>query len=70
MARPPSIFKALTWAYQQQIITYALTRSHGNVQQAARLLEVSVTTIERFMRLHAAEARQGGVDGHESVSSD
>lgn len=55
MPRPPSLFKRITRAYQQQLISYALTRCQGNVQQAAALLEVSVRTIERFMRRQARD---------------
>ena len=50
MPRPVSLWKQLTWAYQSQLITYALTRCGGDVPAAARLLEVTPFTLYRFLR--------------------
>ena len=41
MPRPVSMWKRLTWAFQNQLVTYALTRCGGNVEAAAKVLEVS-----------------------------
>ena len=63
MARPPSIFKALTWAYQQQIITYALVRCEGDVQQAANFLGIDDMTLRRHQAPLAEQSEGGRKEG-------
>lgn len=51
MPRPPSLWKELTWAYQDLLLTYALTRCQGDVAEAAKLLGISQTILYRRLRL-------------------
>ena len=54
----------LTWAYQEQLVAYAMTRCGDDISAAARLLEVTPFTILALLRKQAALRASEGRESH------